>query len=1004
MRRVELTIGVLSVVLLFTNMARGQAKPAVDLAEAFANPPEVARAWVYWWWLNGYVTRDGIVRDLDAMKRQGISGALVFHAGEATTPKSVAFMSREWRDLLRFAVVQAAKRDIAITLNVCGGWNAGGPWVTPNDAPRQLVSTVVETSGPKRFREKLPRPAAAKSGKLEDYREVAVLAWKLRDGEGRGSARVCLSMSWGDLSARVTDGELIWDVPPGKWLIARFGAVIPLYAHTKCVGGTGSELEIDPLSAEAMDRHFAATVAAVIEDVKPFVGKTFTHAHIDSGEIGNPDWTLMFREQFQRLRGYDPLPYLAARIGFPKDHHNPRLRPKEKAAPESRLLVDDIEITKRFLEDYDRTIADLYVECYYGRLNRLCRDHGLAGAHSEAAGYQKPAVDALRSMGCNDICMSEFWSRETLLLRNPGQSMIHQLTQQAHLHDGVKNASSAAHVYGRKIVQAEAYTIMRGNTRLNGDHDPFELKDVGDRAFCQVLNRNVLCSFVCQPEQDSQPGYYWPFVGADFNRHLTWWSMSHGWLRYLNRCQYVFQEGRFAADFCYLQGEWAPAFVPAKWAMDPPLPSGTDCDTINVEALVDRAAAGPNGRLILPNGLSYRYLVLWQGGRWLDCSPEPLALSPATMRKLKDLVDDGVTLIGPRPRRAIGLTDYARSDAQVTELSETIWGDSTEKAGARKLGKGRVIWGRSLSDVMLADRIPPDLDIRETSETASLPLETLSGIRHPSTFDWIHYRIGSADAYFIANLRNARAAGEFVFRDVADTDGKPRQSELWDAVTGQIRDLPACRITDDLRIATMLRFEPRQSLFVVFRRPMAPLASGAKSPGRPKMLTTNFPDSQLLQELAGPWTVRFNPKWGGPSSVVFEKLEDWTKRPEEGVKHYSGTATYEKTFDLLVASKTAGRLYLDLGEVNNLAAVRLNGKALGVVWTAPWRIEITSAVQPTGNRLEIEVANLWTNRLLFDATLPPDKRLTTTNVTGFKPDMPLLPSGLLGPVRVMVEP
>jgi (4-O-methyl)-D-glucuronate---lignin esterase len=971
-----------------------------SLKENFTNPTEAARAWCYWWWLNGYVTQDAIVRDLDEMKRQGISGALVFHAGRGVTPRTIEFMSREWLDMFRFAVNEAAERNITITFNACGGWNAGGPWVKPKHAARQLVYATVETTGPSQFDANLPQPAHPKQATNEarDYRDAALLAWQLDDTEAR-AGRICLSKSCVDLSAKRDDSRLAWDVPAGKWLIVRFGSVIGPRAVTKFTGGTGG-YEIDPLNAEAMERHFDATVGTVIREVREHVGETFTHAHIDSGEIGSPNWTAKFPEHFQRLRGYDPRPYLAARVGLDADTHNPLSRTAPGGTKKDVVWVDDPEITKRFLEDYDRTIADLYIECYYGRLDRLSREHGLAGAHSEAAGYQKPAVDALRAMGSNDICMSEFWSRKELLQRRPGDSLIHQLTQQAHIHDGIKTASSAAHIYGRKIIQAEAFTVMRSKGRFNGDQDPFELKDIGDRAFCQGLNRNVLCFFVCQPEQESKPGYYWPLVGADFNRHLTWWPMSHGWLKYLNRCQHLFQEGRFVADICYFQGEWTPVYVPAKWAMNPPLPPGLDCDVMNVEALMKRSTVDPNGSLTLPNGLQYPYLVLCQGGRWGEHAVEPLALSPSTLAKLKELVEAGMTLIGPRPVRAIGLTDYPRSDTQVRALADVLWGNSVSHSGERRVGNGRVIWGRPLADVIRADQFLVDLEIRETAHAKLLAEETLSGIRHPGTFDWIHYRIDNADVYFITNLRNAVAAGQFTFRDVANIRGQARQPELWDAVTGRMRDLPAYRIRDDRRIATMLRFAPRQSFFVVFRKPMAEPESGRVSLDHAGMLTKNFPEPTLLKQLTGPWNVRFDPRWGAPASLVFDELVDWTERPEAGIKYYSGTATYAKNFDL--PGYDDGRaVILDLGEIRNVAQVRLNGEDLGVVWTAPWQVDITDAVKPTGNQLEIDVANLWSNRLIGDRHLPETQRFTKTSIP-LSEDANLLPSGLLGPVTIQV--
>ncbi|MFV2068085.1 MAG: glycosyl hydrolase [Pirellulales bacterium] len=272
------------------------------------------------------------------------------------------------------------------------------------------------------------------------YHDIAVLAWPTTEPpieakRTASSSAQCLSTDVLDLTDQMDPtGRLGWDVPEGHWLVVRFGWRVHARAHTKCTGGE-RYLEIDPLSVQAMDRHFANTAGVVIEDVAPYVGKTFNYLHIDSGEIGEPDWTPGFRDEFKHRRGYDPFPYLAAKAG---------------------ITIENPDVTQRFLEDYDRTLSDLLVECFYQRLGDLGRPHGLK-THSEAAGYQKPSVDALRSMGANDICMSEFWSRRS----ETGDSYIHQLAaQQLLYHDGIKNASSSAHVYGRRIVQAEAYTVM----------------------------------------------------------------------------------------------------------------------------------------------------------------------------------------------------------------------------------------------------------------------------------------------------------------------------------------------------------------------------------------------------------------------------------------------------------------------------------------------------------------------------------------------------------------
>lgn len=444
--------------------------------------------------------------------------------------------------------------------------------------------------------------------------------------------------------------------------------------------------------------------------------------------------------------------------------------------------------------------------------------------------------------------------------------------------------------------------------------------------------------------------------------------------------------------------------------MDPPLPQGYDCDTINSDALTARAKVTEEGSLILPEDQSYRYLVLDQAGRWqkpsqrmfvpsssendtsAKCpdtgSGKPLVIRPGTLHRINELVEAGATVIGPKPVRSPGLGNSVRNNEEIKQLGDALWGETSTDSGARRIGKGRVIWGKTLKEVMAGDGVAPDLEIMESPETKSLGQETFSGIPSPSTFDWIHRKVDGADVYFIANLRNAEAEGLFTFR----VNGK--QPEFWDAVSGEIVDAVAFRKTVDRRTAVPIKFAPRGSMFVVFRKKLA---------ARRIIAETNFPALSEIMQIGGPWRVMFDPAWGGPALVVFDELEDWSKRDEQGIKYYSGRATYLKTFDLPEKlDKGKQWIYLNLGKVYEIAAVRLNGKNLGAVWTAPWQVEMTGVVRAKGNRLEIEVANLWTNRLVGDVALTPEERLTVTNVTSYKKDSPLLPSGLMGPVRILI--
>jgi len=372
-----------------------------------------------------------------------------------------------------------------------------------------------------------------------------------------------------------------------------------------------------------------------------------------------------------------------------------------------------------------------------------------------------------------------------------------------------------------------------------------------------------------------------------------------------------------------------------------------------------------DGRLVLPDGMSYRILVL----------PERKGMSLHVLRKIKELVEAGATVVGSRPERAPGLTGYPQCDDEVRKLAGELWGDvDGEQVTERRVGRGRILWGPTLQKILASDGVPPDFEHRSPAPDAHL--------------DYIHRTCGATEIYFISNQKNRPEKAECAFR----VTGK--QPEIWDAVTGERWEAVNFRVEAG-RTVVPLEFAPRQSWFIVFRREVS--AAEHRDPEK-----KNFPTMKTVAQLDGPWHVAFDPKWGGPESVVFDKLEDWTTRLESGINYYSGRATYAKTFDLPETVQDGQRLYLDLGRVENVAEVRLDGEELGVVWTAPWRVEITRAVRPVGNQLEIDVVNLWPNRLIGDAALPPEKRLTVTNVKKFKPESPLLESGLLGPVTLQI--
>ena len=349
-------------------------------------------------------------------------------------------------------------------------------------------------------------------------------------------------------------------------------------------------------------------------------------------------------------------------------------------------------------------------------------------------------------------------------------------------------------------------------------------------------------------------------------------------------------------------------------------------------------------------------------------------LSLAVLKKVHELVQQGATVIGPKPQRTVSLVGYPESEKEFGRLADEIWGQSSGPVEQKQFGKGRIIWGKTTRQVLLNDGLRPDVKFRNHQED--------------STFDYIHYTLDEAHIYFVCNQKEREEDVICAFRI------SEKQPELWNPLTGNICRAKAFRQFNG-RTEVPLRFPPYGSLFVIFREPISSTTQGkAKS---------NFPDYKVLQQIQGPWDAYFEPEWGGPGKVRFDQLISWTKQPEQGVRYYSGKAIYTTTFSLSNL-KTPGRQYvLDLGEVLDvgIARVKLNGKDLRVIWTKPFRVDITSIIQNGKNTLEIEVVNSWRNRLIGDRDLPKEKRYTQTNINVHR-RWGLRKSGLLGPVQILV--
>jgi hypothetical protein len=755
-----------------------------------------------------------------------------------------------------------------------------------------------------------------------------------------------------DLTGRVSDeGTLNWDVPPGTWKVVRIGGT------TTGIGvAFGKGLLTDYLSPAATERNYEKGMKPLLGDAGALVGKTLQYFIEDNVEIeGIYSWTPRLLEEFQKRRGYNPVPYLSALAGE---------------------IVENVEITDRFLADVRRTIADCVADGHYGRWADLAHADGMK-VRAEAGGQHHPRLlcnDGLMNQGRMDVPVAEFWEIELWKENQWAPADHHTITtpgwDEAAQNVNAKQTASAGHLYGKRIMAAEAFTT--GGRLQHWSQAPSRLLLHANIAFCEGINAMSIHGSATSGPEDGMPGKS-VFGGIHFNHNITWWNQgAEPFLRYLTRCGYMLQQGLFVADVLYYSGDEAPNFVPPK-NIDPSRGFGYDYDVCNTEILLTRLSV-KDGRIVLPDGMSYRVLVL----------PDRPVVPLGVARKIQQLVAAGATVIGPKPQRTPGLTGYPGSEQQLRKIADTVWGTKTASPSLqRSYGKGRVVCGLSIREVLAKAAVPPDFAFQGKTENALL--------------DFIHRRSEDAEVYFVVNRRASTLHADCTFR----VSGK--QPELWDPVTGEQRDLPQFESKGG-STSVPLEFEPYGSMFVIFRKGIQTTEAGSQNSAE-----VNFPKLSQTQELAGSWTVQFDPQWFYPTDglsgdqarglMVFDKLEDWTKRSEPAVHDFSGTAVYKQVFSMQPPVPGL-RLYLDLGTVKETARVRLNGKDLGVVWCPPWRAEITGAAKPGENALEIEVVNLWPNRLVGDSKLPAGVRRTRTRMFVGWLNNDQLSSGLLGPVTI----
>jgi len=908
----------------------GKAESFQQLSDEFVNPPMSYRPGAFWCWLNGNMSATSITRDLEAMKSKGINRAEIWDVAAIKNPAFIpaggAFLGDESVSLIKHAISEGRRLKMSIGIVASSGWNAGGSWVTPDWASKNLYFSKVEVTGPQNLAIDLPFPKFPEGCPMKDrntpvfYKDVSVLAvpssaeMKIDD--------ISRVMS---LTPFYKDGKLEWKVPEGKWTILRF--VCSNNGQQLIVPSPNSNgLFIDFFDPEATKRHLKHFMDRLGVTPENSSEAGLAYFEFDSMELaeGTP-WTDSFPSIFMERRGYDLEKYLPVLAGW-----------------------DIRNSTERFRYDFKQTVSDQLIYSHYQTGTEFLKKYN-AKLVSESGGPGAPVwdtcpVDALKALGIVSVPRGEFWIKHRNIFL-------------------VKEISSASHIYGKKIVDAESFTTWR-----RWKDSPFDLKKVVDRAFCEGLNNITFHTFASTNPEDGLPGRTY-HAGYDMNPGTTWWAKSKPFMDYLSRCSYLLQQGLFVGDVCYYYGDQTPNFfplfhdVPEKPRLKG-LGKGYDYDVVNTDVILNRMTV-KDGRLVLPDGMSYAILLL----------PDQVHMPLEVLKKLSELVKAGATIVGPRPATVPGLKDWEKENIVLKQLSDELWGTSDGKTiFENNCGKGRFIWGYSADEVLQKKHIEPDF--------------SFTG---PSDIDYIHRTADSGEIYFLRNDREETVTATCRFRVTG------MYPEIWDASTGTFSRV-ANYTKGDGGTSFDIGLPARGSIFVVFNK---------DSRKKLAVIADNKADANLT-EISGPWKVNFPPNWGAPPSVVFDRLISWTESKNPGIKYFSGTATYQNSFKV-EAGIGKKAIILDLGEVRDVAEVFINGKSAGILWKKPYQTDISQLVKTGENELKIEIVNLWVNRMTGDMLSDPKDRYCKTNQSYIKSEVwpggdepfRIQTAGLLGPVTLI---
>ncbi|MDR1011798.1 MAG: hypothetical protein LBM04_11875, partial [Opitutaceae bacterium] len=889
--------------------------PAIN-PDDFRSPQNEFGPCVWWHWVGYNVEKDGITKDLEAMKNAGIAGATLFQLSSTATDAypplannystGVDYFNDKWWSLLRHAASEARRLGLYLGMHNCIGWSvSGGPWIKPENAMQHIVWSAEKVTGPRYCNTWLAQPRTM----LNYYKDIAVLL--VPDGEPAANDIIDIT---GEMQP---DGRLRCLIPKGNYTIYRFGHT-PTGSKPTSAPENIVALEADKMSAETMAFHMRHVLEPLKKNAGDYLGSTITYMLFDSYEAGDQNWTPLMRREFLSRKGYDMIPWLPVLAG---------------------RTIESRDATDGFKWDLKTAVSDMFIEYSYGVPKKMLNELGM---QIQIEPYATGPVDVPRPFNTFDTAhlselpTTEFWTR----MRKIDIDKWH--------------VNAAIPFFGRNILSAEAFTGNGPESRWS--EAPARLKFSGDVAFSKGVNRLTLHHWVHQPFPDNiMPGMCMGPWGTHFGRNQTWYEPGKAWITYLARSQYLLQQGQKVSDFI---------------SLDEYIPGG---DVISEKTLLNHVRV-ENGKLTSPAGRKYHLLAIPNSGALSKnalikleelVSQGAIILGPRPKhpKGYKDIISDRKDF-NTLTDRLWGNTATTAPGENTRGKGRVFWGRTVgETLTLLDIAPDVTFHGQPDDAICWNHRQAGDVDIFYFTNTDAAPKNISATLRAKGRTPELWYpesgnirpvaiwqpAANGADVQFQLNPNQAL----FVIFQKKITKENFAASVSTQSLPGSYTLETAANNRWIVKSAIPGTFELQTTKCQTLRAEVA-----------------RVPDNIMLK---GTWNVDFKPPLGAPFSVQFTKLESWSESIDERIKYFSGTAVYTNTFEL-PAGMAAGDLsvYLNLGIVKELASITINGKPVAVLWHAPYETDITPYIKAGKNEIAIAVTNTWANRLIGDNNYPDD--------------------------------